>query len=525
MKHILRQLNYLSDSWLVRSWVALISLSLVLLYLSHLTFSPPPFFIDEYLVGSVVAKVLHLNEPLSTIFRHENLLDLYSYFPYVAISVVITKLFGFSIYTLRLTSALLALATAVLVYCLSRTYQVSTRFAFFSASIYLLLPPVIIQARVAWDPAIYPLLAILSILFLERLYLGIDRSTHLSSNRALISIFAGVSLGFLSWSYPPGQISSFSLIIFFLLKTMTKRASLRLRILDVPLLITFLVYASMLSLYLFQRLNLSGGVERYSQESLLGHDGLFPKVLSGLAKNILDLDHILLFGDIEFRHSLPGHGIIAIPYLALLLFLTLILLSGVRSAYLDKFVMPTDKLVNNSRLMVHLLVLALLLTLPAALGLTNPHTLRASASYPIWAIVCGYSIYSIDSSFQLRTYIPKRFTSLLMLTIISLQLIQVSRDLLGGLSFLHYSRPGYSANQLPKHSYPFLAQKSFSYEAYVAAQSIPDAIICKKLGSYFQNKVLPDKKEFAKSYYSINNARLIVTASERHLDCLTQFQK
>lgn len=495
----------------------LLCIGLIWLYCTNLNFSPPPFFFDEYLVSAVIAKVSILNEPLQTIFRHENLRDNYSYLPYVLAGVLTTKVLGFSIYSIRLTSAVLALTTAVFVFIASRLYNTPVKYSLIASIIYLLLPPVVVQSRIAWDPAIYPFFTTLSILLFQLLYRRTTSATSAKSlSNYLVSAATGTALGFSSWSYPPGQVVSVLILLFFLLKACLFKSLPRnnYKYYAPVILISGLMYAH----YFFSRWSLTGGANRYTQESVLGQSDIIGKILYALYKNLLDFDYVLLVGDLNYRHSLAGLGILLLPVIFLGILLSIIFVSGLRNEQIDKYVKPKRELKPVVLKLSEFAILILILTLPAALGNTTPHSLRASASFPVWAILSGYCLYITISKFIFMRMHMRHVILYLSIGMIIFTYINTSRLLLGGKSFLNASQFS-EKHRLPASSYPFLAREAFNHAQFLNLYNEPDSAICAKITepNAISDKLLIDLDQLESA---VIKSRLTVTAAERQLSCL-----
>ena len=478
-------------------------------YLVGLDYAPAPYFSDESLVSAEVIKISRGWSDFGLLIRHSSLPD-FSYLPYVSVSFLLTKLFGFSVYGFRLVSAVLSIGTGCALIYLSRLFGLGWRYALFVPPFYWLMPPVIVQSRVAWDPAIFPLVSVLAVCSLEYPVRRIKRGGDLLlGSLALFALNASFWVGLVAWAYPPGRLCSVLVCTFYLYRYWVVFKGTRVKGLFPVFAVPFLSGFGLMGSALFASLkSTEGSMSRSSSELILGQDSLLQKIFIRFFSNVTNLDHLLLDGDPNLRHSLPGMGALGVAGFVLLTCVVFIVLSAIFASvpWLGAIDLPGSRADLHS--MPILFVLVVIFASPSFLGNTVVHSLRACATYPFLAILASV----LMSAAVKRLSASRQELALgLVVLIIILSLIHLSRYTLGGLSFVGKKQ---LQGPAPLHStYPGLSRSAFSHSSYVASQGLSDAEVCERVGSSI-------KRVGSVAYgEAVEDSRSILVAAQRSLSC------
>ena len=180
--------------------------------------SPAPFFVNELFISAETIKINWGFRPLELFIRHGHSSQYFSCLPYIALNSAITKLVGSSVYGLGLSSAVFAVLIGITIFYLSCEIRLLKRQSPLATIFYWLMHPVLVMSGIAWNSALFPLISVASILFLEKsLYkdTGLGKNTNQWSSRFLSGILCGVLVGYASWAYPPGKLYSILLIAIY----------------------------------------------------------------------------------------------------------------------------------------------------------------------------------------------------------------------------------------------------------------------------------------------------------------------
>ena len=505
--------------YIISAWIGLLLIICILVYLTNLDYAPAPFFFDEALVAAVVIRYVHSLSPLQILFEHGSGTSFFSYLPYVSASVFVTKVLGFSVSSFRLTSSIFALLTAALVHLYSRQLGLSGRCAMLSSLLYLLFPAVVVQSRVAWDPAIYPFLGLASVCSLEFLFRTLNNGSERKSDLTiiLVSIVSGILLGLTFWCYPAGQVFSALVIVSFFLRFLYFRQTKSVGARVVSLVAVSSVYLVMSVAYLMQRASFSSGAERYLSESILSHSDPSKVFIVNLLRNIGDLSFMLFdTGDETLRHVLGTDGVLGLSLffpLGLLSALVISLLGGQLSeVYLLRFRHIKHRVLGYRASLLWVFLMIFIGTVPSALGRVAPQALRSSAAYPFWAILNACCFW------LLIEYLSRCRRDLMIFTFVGLGIVSVYqillfRHLIGGTSFvgkLQLDDPPGTVS-----TYPGMSREAFGYFQYEKVANKFDAELCLELNSSSGGNL--DQKAAHAS--AARKALILVEAASRGLEC------
>jgi len=480
------------------------------LYTVGLDYSPAPYFSDESLVSAEVIKLSSGWRDFGLLVRHSNRYQDFSFLPYVATSLLLTKFFGLSVYGFRLVSVVLALCTGFALVLLSHLFGLDWRFSLLSPIFYWLMPPVIVQSRIAWDPAIYPLVSVVAICSLEwaarRIGSGYGYSVEFL---ALWGLNAGFWLGLVAWSYPPGRLCAICLSLLYMRRywlVFKRSSSGRAFIIFIG---SFLSCLLLMAGALFVSMKATAGaMSRTSSELILGQDSFPQKVLLRFFANVTNLDYLLLEGDSNLRHSLPGMGALGVSGFVLVSCIILFLVSSLWPVRFWVRAMCRQKLGDDARSVFLILLLIVIFSSPSFLGNTVVHSLRSCSAFPFWALLS--SMLAAVAFKRIHTHCGELFLGIIVLTLV-ISWIHLARYTLGGLSFIGKKQ---LQGPVPIHSaYPGLSRSAFTHEDYVSAQGLPDAELCARVASGLRR----DKEV---SYgQAVEDSRYLLVASERSLNC------
>ena len=481
-------------------------------YLTALDYSPAPFFVDEVLVSAEVIKVNWGLRPLELLIRHGHSSEYFSYLPYIAFSSALTKVVGSSIYSLRLSSAICAILTGAVIFCLSCEIGLPKKYSLLATIFYWLMPPVIVQSRIAWDPALFPLISTTSILFLEKSFgqdAGFAGNTNRWSRRFISGILCGTLVGLVSWTYPPGKLCSILLIATYSvicigrdLHTNSWNQSRYWLWLS-----TFLsVSSGLVGWLLLKSFQTNGAETRGYKELILGQENLLHKIGIRFFQNITNLDYLLLQGDLNARHSLPEMGTLGIGgFIIVVSILAYILRGGSGNSRTMAWVSH-----RGGSGIFKCFSWIVVFSAPSLLGNTVTHSLRACGSFPFWSILAAFCTSYIVT--QLRSSFKRDLAYLVIATVALVSTLHLSRYTLGGFSFLDKGQ--LKGPETTGSSYPGISRRAFGYEAYREFQEYSNEEICQG----FKNA--NDIPEIYISYSeAVVDARYIVAKAERSLAC------
>lgn len=366
--------KYLSFS---RILVAVIVL-LTLLHVVLLSVSPPGFFLDESAGAAHVVAMLQQGTnahgqswPLFSASLGGGYTTPIYLYPLVGWAAI----FGTSELALRAFS-LAATFVAIAAITATAALWKGRRFSLIAAVTSLALPWGWIQGSVAWDPALVPAVMAISLFIFTLL---IRKKQNYFTNAALLVVLS-LSLVALAYLYPPARVTAPLLFLVFYVVLLAKKV-VSYRTAFVACLLALLA-ALPLAAFMFQpeSLERSRELSVFHDQSILGGVGLF---MSNIA---LLLNPIFLFitGDPNQRHATGFQGVLglaAVP--AAIMACVLAFKTSIRRPSLPAFM-------NNSTAQLSLLCLIGIGFSIAGSALTNegqPHSLRASAAWPFFAIL------------------------------------------------------------------------------------------------------------------------------------------
>ena len=481
-------------------------------FFTALDYSPAPFFADELLVSAEAIKVNWGLRPLELFVRHGNSSEYFSYLPYIAASSAITKFVGSSIYGLRVSSAVFAILTGATIFCLSCNIGLPKRYSLLATIFYWLMPPVIVQSRIAWDPALFPLVSTTTILFLEKSLaedVGIAGNPTRWSRRCFSGILCGALVGLVSWTYPPGKLCSILLIAIYsviCIRRGLQAKSWRRSRYWLWLATFFSVSSGLVGFLLLQSFQTSGAETRGYKELILGQENLLHKIGIRFFQNITNLDYLLLQGDLNARHSLPEMGTLGVGgFIIVIALLTYILRSGLGNSRTRAWVSH-----GGASGVFKCFSWVVVFSTPSLLGNTVTHSLRACGSFPFWSILAGLCTSYLVT--QLRSNLKRDLAYFGIATVALVSTLHLSRYTLGGFSFLDKGQ--LNGPETAGSTYPGFSRKAFGYEAYKEFQKFSDEEIC----NGFKNAIdIPE--EYISFSTAVVHARYIVSKAERELQC------
>lgn len=367
--------KYLSfNRILVAAIVLLTLLHVVLLFVS-----PPGFFLDESAGAAHVVAMLQQGAnahgqswPLFSASLGGGYTTPIYLYPLVGWAAI----FGTSELALRAFSLA---ATFVAIAAITATAALwrGRRFGLITAVVSLALPWGWIQGSVAWDPALVPAVTAMS-LFIFTLLVRVKQKNQITT--ALLLVTLSLTLVALAYLYPPARVTAPQLFLVFYVVLLAKKV-VSYRTAFVACLLALLA-ALPLAAFMFQpeSLERSRELSVFHDQSILGGVGLF------MGNIVLLLNPIFLFitGDPNLRHATGFQGVLglaAVP--AVIMVWVLAFKTLIRRRSISVFM-------SNSTVQLSLLCLIGIGFSVAGSALTNegqPHSLRASAAWPFFAIL------------------------------------------------------------------------------------------------------------------------------------------
>lgn len=364
-------------------------------YMSNLGRNPPGFYLDEssiaynaYLIAQSGADEHGVRFPLY--FRA---FGEYKNPAYIYLLAVVFKIFGASILLARLTSAVLGFVAALLLARLA--WQVSERFlvAIFVGAAAMFGPWLFEIGRLVFEVALFPFALALFLLWLYRAHSKNDWS--MLSNLRLV-----LALGLITYTYSIGRLFApllaFGLILFITRRTVT------------PILRTWAFYGlTLLPLLVFNFRYPGALTARF-------HDLSYIKPQSALAETVFNfithyvnnwsLRSMLLVGDLNARHHVPGTGSILLAVFILFVIGLIVVLRYFRRDAWWRYV-----------------VYGLLVSVvPASLTLDQFHTLRLTA-FPVFML-----LLNVPALMQLMKGGSRSFGRKILIALCALAFLQIA---------------------------------------------------------------------------------------------------
>ena len=460
----------------------LLASALLAVYLIGIDYAPAPFFLDEFLVQAEVIKKAWLNGGGNNswiIIQHGNMGGYFSYGPYVFIASIFAKVNGVSIFSSRLPGALFALLTGIFIYFTLRILDISKEFSLLGPVFYLLMPTVIVQSRVAWDPSMYPLICtggafVAEVAFSRTQYW---RSGHLKGLFISFGI-TGFLAGLICWVYPAGRLTGLIFTLFCCIRITLMSAKLSVATAKQKLQVVFIAFSGLIAgltpavLSLFHELNrIEGGLDRTNGELIFGSDNIIARILSNYTSNILDWSYLIFRGDPNLRHSLGFFGAIGPAGIAILCMV------AANAFYRRRLDCKERSKLSPNRAKALSLAYIIVFTSPAALSIVSPHSLRASASFPFWACLATIAVVDLFAIFNQKMVFWALFA------LLSYSTITISSYTLGGLRLQGYKQLLAPMDSIS--SYPGSSRGHFGYSEYVRANNMSNNQICSRSRMYY----------------------------------------
>jgi len=488
-----------------------VSMVCLALYLTGLDYAPAPYFSDEALVSAEVIKLSRGWRDFGLLIRHSSRYADFSFFPYVFVSFLLTKVLGFSVYSFRLVSVILSVGTGLGLIFLGRLFDLKWNYLLLAPVFYWLMPPVIVQSRIAWDPAIFPLICLVAVCSLEWPARRINMVVSFPAwALAFLALNAGFWLGLVAWAYPPGRLCSVLLCGFYLARYWFACKKFYLRRLRSQFLIPFLLsFFGMGSVLLVSLKSTAGAMSRSTSELIIGQTSLLQKIFLRFFSNVTNLDYLLIDGDPNLRHSLPGMGALGVAGFVLLVCVVLLVLGS-----LFPEVCFAGRFINQYEASPHVLNISILCLLvvifasPSFLGNTVVHSLRGCAAFPFWALLTSVLLAVTVQRFSVAS---QEFLIGLIVVAVAFSSLHLARYSLGGLSFMGKKQ---LQGPVPIHStYPGLSRSAFMHVDYVAAQGLSGSEVCMRVRSSLNR---PTDISYGEA---VDDARSILIAAERSWSC------
>lgn len=356
------------------------------LHVALLSVSPPGFFLDESAGAAHVVAMLQQGTN-----AHGQSLPLFSaslgggyttpiyLYPLVGWAAI----FGTSELALRAFS-LAATFVAIAAITVTAALWKGRRFGFITAVVSLALPWGWIQGSVAWDPALVPAITAISLLIFT-LLVRIKQKNQVSTAMLLVAL--SLTLVALAYLYPPARVTAPLLFLGFY-AILLYRKIVTYRLAFVASLLALLA-ALPLAAFMFQpeSLERSRELSVFHDQSIIGSVGLL------LGNVALLLNPIFLFvtGDPNLRHATGFQGMLGVAAIPAAVMLLVI----VFKLFIHRT--PLATYISSRTVQLSLVCVAGILFSIAGSALTNegqPHSLRASAAWPFFAILLavGWSV-------------------------------------------------------------------------------------------------------------------------------------
>lgn len=161
--------------------------------------SPPGFYVDEASFGYNAISVMESGRDEHGILfpiyfkafgEYKNPIFCYSIIPFL-------KIFGVSVFAVRVTSAFWGLATIILMFLVVKNYQKNVQVAFFSSLILTLMPWHLIISRIAFEVVTLPFFLLLFLYFWEK---------YLSTTKIQFTFIAAFCMGVCFYTYSTARL-------------------------------------------------------------------------------------------------------------------------------------------------------------------------------------------------------------------------------------------------------------------------------------------------------------------------------
>lgn len=302
-------------------------------------------------------------------------------------------LFGTSELALRAFSLAATFAAIAAIACTAMLWK-GRRFGLITAAVSLALPWGWIQGSVAWDPALVPVFVAVPLLIFSILIRTKQQNRFVT---AALLVVLSLSLVALAYLYPPARVTAPLLFLGYYI-VLLFRNIISYRLAFVVCLLSLLA-ALPLAAFMFQPESL----ERSRELSIFHGQSIFGGAIIFIGNILQLINPVFLFvtGDANLRHSTGVQGMLGLASLPAVIILAV-------AAFRAVVTRPVARtLIHNSTVQLLLLCTAGVIFSITGSALTNegqPHSLRATAAWPFFAIILAIGWYKLlDQRRAIRT--------------------------------------------------------------------------------------------------------------------------
>jgi len=337
--------------------------------------SPPGFYADEASFGYNAVSIMESGRDEHGILfpvyfkafeEYKNPIFCYSIIPFL-------KIFGVSVFAVRVTSAFWGLATIILMFFVVKNYQKDIHAAFYSSLVLTLMPWHLIISRIAFEVVTFPFFILLFLYFWEK---------YLNTLKIQFTFIAAFCMGVCFYTYSTARLlvplyCAGVFVIWF--KEINKN-----KIIYATILLGLLI--PLIPLFFWLQKYPDTLTHRFSAVSLWNHKLHYLENVFNIFFNYINdfsIRYLFISGDTQLRHSTGRSGTLLISYSIFLLFGIL----WIWQRWNNKFL----RFVTFG-----------FVTFPFAASLTKEsfHALRSANAIPFVSIISGMGLYFLLECLQ-----------------------------------------------------------------------------------------------------------------------------
>lgn len=337
--------------------------------------SPPGFYADEVSFGYNALSILESGHDehgilLPVYFKafgeYKNPIFCYSIIPFL-------KIFGVSVFAVRVTSAFWGLATIILMFFVVKNYQKNIHAAFYSSLVLTLMPWHLTISRIAFEVVTFPFFILLFLYFWEK---------YLSTLKIQFTFIAAFCMGVCFYTYSTARllVPLYCVGVFIIwFREINKN-----KIIYVTVILG--LFIPLIPLFFWLQKYPDTLTSRFSSLLIWNHKIHYFKNILNIFLNYIDdfsVRYLFILGDTQLRHCTGRSGTLLISYSIFLLFGVL----WIWQRWNDKFL----RFVTFG-----------FITFPLAASLTKEsfHALRSANAIPFISIISGMGLYFLLECLQ-----------------------------------------------------------------------------------------------------------------------------
>ena len=330
--------------------------------------SPPGFYVDEASFGYNALSIMESGHDEHGILfpvyfkafgEYKNPIFCYSIIPFL-------KIYGVSVFAVRVTSAFWGLATIILMFFVVKNYQKDIHAAFYSSLVLTLMPWHLIISRIAFEVVTLPFFILLFLYFWEK---------YLRTSKIQFTFIAALCMGVCFYTYSTARllVPLYCVGVFIIwFKEINKNK---------------IIYATTLSGLLIPLIPLFFWLQKYpetltsrfSSLSIWNHKLHYFRNIQNIFLNYINdfsIKYLFISGDTNLRHGTGRSGTLLISYSAFFVFGVLYLWHK-----------------RNDKFLRFIIFGFITFPLAASLTIDNFHALRSANSIPFISILLGMGFY------------------------------------------------------------------------------------------------------------------------------------